>query len=153
MSSFTLCEEIDIARPADEVWALVADYARDPEWRTAVVAMVPTPAGLVRPGTTTAEALRLAGKTWHNDGEVAEVEPGTRFTWRTTEGADAHGSRAVVPLGEGTCRVRLELTVRPHGAERLMAPVLRRMLARNLAADVQALRRLAETSARPTAPA
>jgi len=38
--------------------------------------MVPTPAGPVRVGTTTAEEMKVAGKTYRNDGEVVAVDPG-----------------------------------------------------------------------------
>lgn len=133
--TITLSTEIDIAAPAPATWAVVADYGRDPEWRHGVETMAPSPDGVVVAGTTTAEVLRLGGRTYRNRGVVTAVEPGRTFAWRTTSGADATGSRAVVPLGRDRCRVRLELRVTPHGAERLLAPVLRRMLARNLAAD------------------
>ncbi len=110
----------------------------DPEWRTGVLSMVATPHGAVEVGTRTVEQLRLAGKTWRNDGEVLAVDPGRSFRWRTTEGADAHGGR---------CVVRMELHVEPHGAERLMAPLLRRMLDRNLRGDLERLRALAQARA------
>ena len=147
MTTIDMHAAIDIERPAEEVWAVVADYARDPEWRTGVEAMVPTPGGEVRLGTTTAETLRLAGRTWHNDGVVTGVDPGTRFTWRTTLGADADGSRSVEASGAGSCRVRLDLRVRPHGFEKVMAPALRRMLQRNLRRDLDQLRELVTAAA------
>jgi uncharacterized membrane protein len=134
---------IDLACPAAEVWAIVADYGRDPEWRRGVATMAPSPAGEVRPGTTTTEVLRFAGRTWHNGGEVVSVEPDVRFTWRTVQGADAAGARAVLVLPGGGCRVHLELRVRPHGVERVLAPLLARLLERGLARDLNRLRRLA----------
>jgi uncharacterized membrane protein len=88
------------------------------------------------------EELRLAGKTWRNEGEVLEVEPGRRLRWRTVEGADAHGLRAVEALGADRSLARLELVVQPHGAEVLMVPMLRRMLDRNLRGDLVRLREL-----------
>jgi uncharacterized membrane protein len=106
--------------------------------------MAPRPADLVRPGTTTAEELRFGGRTWHNDGIVTDVDPGTWFGWRTVQGADASGSREVVALGPDRCRVRVRMVVRPSGAERLLRPVLARMLRRNLTADLGRLRTLVE---------
>ncbi len=147
MPEISFIEDIEIDRPAAEAWAVVADYRRDVEWRTGVVAMVPHPTGPVEPGTTTAEDMRLGGRTYHNDGMVTAVEPGVRFTWRTTSGADASGARSVEALGPARCRVRLELAVRPSGAERLLRPVLARMMRRNLAADARRLRALVEGSA------
>jgi hypothetical protein len=90
----------------------------------------------------------MAGRTWHSDGVVTAVDPGVRFAWRTTTGADASGSRQVEVLGPDRCRVRLTLAVRPSGPERLLRPVLRRMLRTNLRRDLDRLRSLV-TSATP----
>jgi uncharacterized protein YndB with AHSA1/START domain len=140
----TITATTTIDRPAEAVWAIVADYGRDPEWRAGVETMAPDPAGEVRLGTTTAEVMHLAGRTYHNDGEVTDVEPGARFAWRTTSGADADGSRAVRPLDEGRCEVTLVLNVRAHGAQRLLQPLLVSMLRRGQRADLARLADLVE---------
>ena len=117
---------IEIERPADQIWAIVADYARDPEWRGGVRTMRADPAGPVRAGTRTDECLRFAGRTLRNAGEVLSVGPGLRFAWRTTAGADADGSREVVALGDARCRLALRLRVRPRGLARVTAPLASR---------------------------
>jgi uncharacterized protein YndB with AHSA1/START domain len=129
-----------IERPAAEVWATLADYGRDPDWRRGVETMAPSTAGPAVVGTTTDEVLHLGGRTYRNGGLVTAVEPGRRLEWRTTSGADANGARTVVPVGDDRCEVTLELVVRPHGIERLLKPVLIPMLRRGLHRD---LRRLA----------
>lgn len=138
--------ELDIDRPAAELWAVLADYDRDPQWRAGVPAMRAEPRGLVEPGTRTFERMRFTGRTLHNAGEVTTVEPGRRFTWRTTTGADADadGLRSVEPLDTQRCRVRLEQRVRLTGAHTLGAPLARFLLQRRLEADV---RRLAAVTA------
>ena len=138
--------DVEVDRPAAQVWAFVADYDRDPEWRAGVTAMAPIPSGPVTPTTITSEVMRFGGRTYRNGGEVTGVDPGARFTWRTTPGADAdaEGSRSVEPLAPGRCRVRLELRVRPAPGRRLLTPILRTMLRRGLAADLRRLRALAE---------
>lgn len=147
MNIIQLIHESEVDAPADLVWGVVTDYRRDPEWRDGVLSMTASPAGPVAVGTTTAEELRVAGKVWHNDGEVTAVEPGRRFEWRTTVGAVADGARSVEAIDERRCRVRLELNVTPTGMNRLLAPVFRRLLDRGLAGDVERLRRLVEQSA------
>lgn len=139
-----LTTSVDVDVPAAEAWSVVADYAQDSRWRAGVTSMVPDPAGSVAVGTTTHEEMTFGGRTLRNDGLVTTVEPGRVFAWRTTDGADADGSRQVVPLGDGRCRVTLTLRVRPHGFERLLAPVYRRMLGKGLAADAGSLRALLE---------
>lgn len=131
--------EIEIPHPAEAVWEVVADYGLDPQWRRGVETMAPSPAGAVRVGTTTAEVMRFAGRTLHNDGEVVALQPGRRFAWRTTSGARAWGARSVEPLDPGRCRVRLELDVEPRPSERLMVPLTRRLLRRKLNTEVHDL--------------
>ena len=129
-------ESLAVDAPAPAVWAVIADYSRDAEWRTGVLEMRPEPAGDVRAGTTTHEVIRLGGRTYRNTGLVTRVLPGTLLEWRTTEGAQANGSRTVEAQGDDRCEVTLELHVVPHGFERLLAPALRRMLVRNLRRDL-----------------
>jgi uncharacterized membrane protein len=124
---------------AERVWSVLADYARDPLWRTGVESMTVSPPGMATPGAHTTERLRLAGMTWCNDGVVTEVEHGRRLAWQTTSGAAARGARAVDPSGADRCRVQLDLEVTPRGLERLAAPFLARLLRRNLERDLDAL--------------
>jgi uncharacterized membrane protein len=135
---------VEVDAPAAEAWAVLADYGRDVEWRRGVRSMVPTPSGPVRRGTTTVEWLRAAGRTMRNDGEVTAVEDGRRFSWRTTSGVDAEGSREVVATGADECRVHLETRVRPPGLFRLVPGLLRRSLQRSIEADAARLRTLVE---------
>lgn len=150
MNSIEYTAETDVDAPAAAVWALVADYDRDPEWRDGVTTMAPSPPGPVRPGTTTDERMRAMGRDHRNGGVVGEVEPGVRFTWRTTSGVDADGARTVRGLGDGRSRVRLEVRLRPQGGQRLLAPVLRAVLRRGLVADAARLRALVERAVERT---
>lgn len=138
------------ARP-ERAWEVVADYARDPDWRGGVCEMLSDPGGLAAAGTVTHEVLRVAGRTYRNDGVVERVVPGRRLEWRTTSGAVAHGSREVRPLGTDRCEVALELHVEPTGANRLLAPLLRRVLARGLVEDLRRLDELVAAGERVVA--
>lgn len=144
MRTITIIEERAIELPADPVWAVLGDYHRDPEWRTGVTSMT-IDAEPPRTGARTVELLKLGGRTYRNVGELTDVGA-LAISWRTVEGARAHGSRAVHPSATG-CVARLELAVTPGGAERLLAPVLARMLRRNMRRD---LGRLAQLAAQAT---
>lgn len=149
MPAFTATRTVD--RPADTVWAVLADYGHDPSWRRGVATMAPSTRGVASEGTTTAEVLRLGGRTYRNGGLVIAVEPGRRLEWRTTSGADAQGSRTVRPVGPGACSVTLELEVRYHGLQRLLAPMLTPMLRRGLQGDLDRLADLLEAGLLATA--
>jgi uncharacterized protein YndB with AHSA1/START domain len=133
-----------IRRSPDAVWAVLADYERDPEWRAGVETMAPSTSGPAVEGTTTDEVLHLGGRTYRNAGLVTRVEPGRRLEWRTTSGADADGSRSVTPVGTDASEVVLELAVRAHGLQRLLQPVLSPMLRKGLHADLARLGELLE---------
>jgi uncharacterized protein YndB with AHSA1/START domain len=141
---------VEVARPAADVWAIVADYARDPEWRCGVTAM--TASGPLAVGMTTDEQMRFVGKRYRNGGVVETVGPDQTFTWRTTSGVEASGRQTVETLNPKRCRLRLETTVVPGGLERLLAPVLGRLLQRNLTGDAARLRTLAEREVHSVAP-
>jgi uncharacterized protein YndB with AHSA1/START domain len=128
--------QAELAEPAERVWAVLGDYRRDPEWRAGVSTMDPQPPGPAAVGQTTDEQLRFGGRAYRNGGRVEEVGPGRTLAWRTTSGIDADGRRTVQELPGGRCRVRLETRIRPHGADRLFAPVLRVLLRRQMAADL-----------------
>jgi uncharacterized membrane protein len=147
MPTITVSTTID--RPAPVAWGIVADYERDPEWRQGVETMAPSPSGPVDVGTTTAEVLRFGGRTYRNGGEVTSVEPGTAFTWRTTPGADADadGSRRVRALDARSSSVTLEVTIRTHGFERALQPLLVRLLRRGMRHDLERLVALVERDA------
>lgn len=140
MKTIHIARSTNLPVTADVAWALIADYQRDPEWRTGVLSMTAEPAGPVGVGTITVEELRFGGKSYRNVGEIVAVEPGRTIEWRTIDGADANGRRSVTPSADGTCTVTLELDVRPTGIERLLSPILARMLDRNVRHDLDRLR-------------
>lgn len=135
---------VDIDRPARDVWAVLADYGRDPEWRSGVLSMTADPPGLAARGTTTAEVMRFAGRTLRNDAEIIRVSPGRELAWRTTSGIDVSGVRVVEPRDPQRCRVRLATRVRPRGFDRVLAPLARLLLQRRITRDGRRLRSLAE---------
>jgi uncharacterized protein YndB with AHSA1/START domain len=136
-----LSVQVLIDVPPAQVWAVLADYTRDVEWRAGVKQMTPDPRGTIRAGTLTHERIRVAGRTYRNDGEVVRVAAGRRFEWRTTSGALAWGAREVRGHGAGSV-AQLELKVRPRGLESAFAPLLRVLLARTLRGDAGRLRAL-----------
>lgn len=144
MSAIVLSDRVHIDAEQATVWDVLTTYSNDVAWRTGVTSMVSFPPGRVVAGTRTTETIRVAGRTYRNVATISSVAPMTKLTWRTVEGVQAHGSRSVEPTSTGS-RVTLELTVEPTGFNRLLTPVLRRLLRRNMHADLQRLRALVES--------
>lgn len=138
---------IDLDVPIDDAWGVVADYRCDPEWRGGVRTMQPRPDGPTVAGTETTEVLRFGGRTYRIPGRVLELRgdgPDRALVW---EAERAHGRRVAVATGERSCRVELELHLHIAPAQRLMAPLLVRMMDRRLDGDVVRLRAVLAQSA------
>lgn len=143
----TLVRHLDVDVPAADAWAVVADYRRDPQWRGGVRTMQPVPDGPVTATTTTTEVLRFAGRTYRIPGRVTDLRadgPERSVVWEATK---AHGRRAVIATGERSCRVELDLHLHVGPSERMMAPLLVRLMSRRLDGDVTRLRTLLRQSA------
>jgi hypothetical protein len=70
---------VEIDRSASQVWAYVADYGNDINWRAGVTQMRPSQPGPAQEGVTTHELLRVLGMTFRTDATINRVEPGRRL--------------------------------------------------------------------------
>ena len=141
MFSITCSETIRAAR--DEVFALAGDYANDPLWRTGVVSMRYEPGGPPAVGTRTREVMRMMGRNAETVGEIVAYSP-ARTAFRSVSGpVSCDGIRDFARTTNGTT-FTYTLTLYPTGAMRLVAPVLRWMLQRQVCRDVRRLKRQLE---------
>jgi uncharacterized membrane protein len=148
MKTVDFQHSITINRPATDVWAIVADYDRDPEWRRGIVSMNPRPSGLVTTDTTALEILRFGGRTYRLPGEVVEVEPGRSFAWHAP--GKARGRRTVTPIDDSSSRVELSMTVELRGMESLLSSLLVRLMHQRMDGDLARLATVAAASADST---
>jgi hypothetical protein len=133
--TFTHELTMDLPVPADVVWNVVADYARDPDWRRGV-RMRHEPVGLVRDGTRTFEDLKFLGSTHRTLARIDQVIPGHAFRFRSEDGT-VQGYRRVETTAAG-CRIVLGISVTvPVGP---MAPIVGWLYRREVRGN---LRRLA----------
>ena len=148
MNAISVSSSVRLMAPSELVWGIIADYRFDAEWREGVVSMTQDTLGVVVDGTRTVEEFTMLGQRMINIGIVDGVEPGRRFHWRTVEGTDAEGTRAVVPGAGGSCTIELTLTSRPRGAaENILRPLLRPALQKSLDRSLERLRPMVERSA------
>jgi hypothetical protein len=136
-------QQVELSRPAAEVWAVVGDYGQDTRWRGGLISMSPEPPGPVRVGTTVREVARFMGVTLTTPGEVVEVSEGRCFRWRVTGGPiEFQGERLVEDLGPGRSRVRLSYEGRFTGILRPLEPLVFRMFRSRVRGDAAGLRAL-----------
>ena len=140
-----ICFEVsrEIAAPVHAVWLVIADYARDHEWREGVH-MRQEPPGLARAGAITHEQLRMLGSVHRVSARLEEVIDQRRIVFRTIESdVPVHGVRALEPTRDGV-RVTVRITMSPRGAWRLVARPMAAMLRRRFERDLARLASLVE---------
>ena len=135
--------------PADEVWAHVADYAFDLEWRNGLTDMTPYPQGPPETGTTVHEELRSMGTTMVNDTTITKIgDHAYRFVGGGASG-QVEGGRKVVAIDPGHSEFTYDINLTLNGPTRFFGPILGPILRRNLGKDLQRFRALVEAAAVP----
>lgn len=72
-----------IGASADDIFAVVTDISRLPEWNTAIAAVIEQPESL-ESGAQWIIEMRALGHRWHSRSVVEALEPtGRRFTYRS----------------------------------------------------------------------
>jgi|SRR4029453_8841352 hypothetical protein len=142
-----IVDSVEINRPADQVWAYVADYRNDTSWRANVRQMHPSRPGPAQVGVTTHEALRLLGLSFRTDASIDRVEAGRLLTWHAHDRhRQLRGARLVEPTGQGSCRFTEVVEVRLLGLLRPLTPLVAWLLHRQATADLRRLKHLLETA-------
>lgn len=144
-----ITSQLEIARPADEVFAYVTDPRRMPEWQTGCVSgQLDGPTTQVGSRCTTTR--RIGGREREVTTEITEYDPPRRWADRGIDGP----IRAIVavevqPLGDGTgSRLTITLDFAGQGIGKLLVPlVVRRQAAREMPENMQRLRQRLEESA------
>jgi uncharacterized protein YndB with AHSA1/START domain len=134
--------EIDIDRPPEDVFALLTDIARLPEWQASAVSAEAD--GPVGEGTRIREQRRLFGREYRVVHEVAAFDPPHRFDIRSVEGPlPLTVSHTLEPSGGGT---RLEVVgeAKPKGMMRLAAGAAAKAAEGEFRRDFERLKELLE---------
>ncbi len=99
MAAPLLKAEIDIKAPVTEVWNLISDFRRMPEWSPQCRWMKPL--GAVRPGTRTINFNRRGMLFWPTSSVITEYVPDRKLAFRVTENHSVW-SYELEPTADGT---------------------------------------------------
>ena len=93
--------ETTIAASPAEVWAVLSDLRRMPEWSPELVRMLPLKRGGLRVGQWYLGINRRGAVVWPTRSIVVTLEPGEAIAWDTTS-SGARWIYELTPEGEGT---------------------------------------------------
>jgi uncharacterized protein YndB with AHSA1/START domain len=136
--------EVLIAAPPEEVWALISDLERGPEWSVVTLECTLTSGGPPGPGCTYRSVSRFAASKITTEHEIAEWVPPRRMVTRVIKGAESTFVQTCEPQGEGTVlTMRNEFGV-PSGLPGLVADRLARQVTGTLAEELARIKQVVE---------
>jgi uncharacterized protein YndB with AHSA1/START domain len=133
--------QVEIARPAAEVFAFLEDAENNTQWLRGMVSCRWTTEPPVRVGSRYEQEARFMGKEIRTSFEVTELEPARLVTIRSREGSSFPLTvrREVQPSGPARCRVTETVHSDPRGFYRICEPLLRLLVRRNIRRDYRRL--------------
>lgn len=137
--------EVQIDRPPDEVFAYFSDPANLTAWQDGLVEVKRDEHGPVRVGSRWDEVRSFGGRRMQAKVEVAEYEPGRRFSVRSAAGPIRFRVEHVLePTGEGT-RLRVTGEGESGGVMRVAGPLLARQVREGFASSFARLKERLES--------
>jgi uncharacterized membrane protein len=138
---------LEVNRPAAEVFRFVADAENNPRWQKGMRSCRWTTTPPIRVGSVYEQQAAFLGKAIASTFEVIRFEPDRSITIRTiTSTFPIEVTRSVVPLGADRCRVSASVRGDPAGVFRIATPLLRQLVQRSVRADYRRLKALLGTS-------
>ncbi len=137
--------QVEIACPADEVFGVVADMARNPEWQKGMRTCTWTSEPPMRVGSTYDQVATFLGRDVITSFEVVELEPGRLIRIVSTKSTfPLDITRSVEPLDEQHCRVVAVVKGDPGRMFMIAGPLMRAMVRRSVRGDYARLKTLLE---------
>ncbi|MEE8599640.1 SRPBCC family protein [Euzebya tangerina] len=134
---------VDVDRPADEVFAFWSDWSNNPTWQSGMTSCTWTSEPPLQLGSTYDQQATMLGRPIVSSFEVVEYEPDRMVRIRTTQSTlPLDITRRVEPLPDGGTRLHATIRGEPQGLQRLLNPVMQRLVDRNVRRDYARLRDL-----------
>ncbi|WP_435334909.1 SRPBCC family protein [Haloarchaeobius sp. TZWWS8] len=136
---------IEIRRPPTDVFAYVANFENDPDWKSAVRSVTRTSDGPLNVGSTFEQTAGFMGKSVVIPYEVTEFDPGTEIRYESTGGPfPVDIVRRVEPVAEGA-QFTTDITAASENFFDLAKPVLQRVGAEHVRGDLAVLKAYLES--------
>jgi uncharacterized protein YndB with AHSA1/START domain len=137
---------VTIARPVEDVFAVLTHLENAATWSRAVEETLITPGPMAVGSRRRAVVPTFGGRTAENEMELTELVPNRRLAMRSISGFpfEVRISIDLNPVGDGT-RLDWLVSFEPGGLLRPTAPLLAPVYRRAFAKDLENLRAMMET--------
>lgn len=140
-----LRSSLEVSRPAGEVFDVVSDFSRNPEWQRGMKSAKWTTGPPIGVGSTYEQVARFLGREVVTSFEVIGFEPGRSITIESRQSSfPIRVTRGVESVTEDSCIVIADISGEPGRFFRLFGPVLRWMAERSVRGDYRRLKSLLE---------
>ena len=143
--------EVDVDRPAAEVFAYLEDAENNPSWIPNMRSCRWTTPPPVRAGSHYEQRSHFLGREIHTSFEVTRHEPGRLITIESREGSSfpIKVTRSVEPRGATACHVREDIEGDTSGFYSIAEPLLKPMVIRNIRGVYRNLKKMMESRSDP----
>jgi len=143
-----MAAEATIHRPADEVFAYLADLTHLSEWQANVLQATVTTPGPVRVGTEYTQTMRMGPATVDGRCRITGFEPGRALAFAlASKVLDCVGELRLEPVPDGT-RLTSTGTGRLHGPWRVLTPMVQAQVKRESQQEVDRIKAEVEAAGR-----
>jgi uncharacterized membrane protein len=132
---------IEIARSPEDVYAYIDDLSRHGEWQEQIKEVKVETEGPTRVGSRAREKRQVPGGAREMTYEITEHDPPRRASFRGIDGPVRVVGTVTVSPADGTgSRVSLEIDLVGHGLGKLIVPLARSQLRKQVPLDQQRLK-------------
>lgn len=137
-------QSVTIAAPPEAVWRLITDVESTPKWSSAIVRIVRDSGGPLTVGDTFTEEATLMGKVIKTAKVITVLEEAALYGEEAQGGMLPHAVRMTLTAQGSSTLLTFRLSGNPGRAAKVYGPLLGRALKKQIAKDLQSMRRLIE---------
>jgi len=142
-----ILHETEIDSSVEEVFQTLADVDAIPHWQASVIDVTPPASGSLTLGTVFEETAKAVGRKRHVDVRVAMYRPDELIAFSGDAGfMDFYCTYALESTPAGRTRLSSRSEFRLHGGWRLLEPLMRGEVRREVVSEVDALKQLVEAA-------
>jgi len=138
--------EVFIAAPPEEVWSLISDLERGPEWSLVTLECKLTSEGPPGLGSTYRSLSRFVASRVTIEQEIVEWEPPRRMVSKVVKGGEATFTQLCEPEGEGIVLTMINEFALPGAVPGFVAEKLAAQVTSTLAGELARIKEVVEQS-------